>query len=116
MTDHVVIDQVGPERIVQKIGGYKVSFSESLKGEGNPGDGNFQDLKTDWRRESHVGMVEIWLELLRRNVARMEATGHNFIEFWGWPEVRVRDDGTCQIAARVRIHRVSLTPPAPRVH
>lgn len=105
---HIVVDQVKPERILQKIGAYEMAFSESLKGEGAPGDGNFQDFNTSWRTEAPADLQEIWLEMFRRSAAQACAAGYNFCEFWGWPEVRCRPDGTAQVAARFRILRVKL--------
>lgn len=113
MTEFVTVDQIKPERILQKIGAYKMAFAESYKGEGAPSDDNFQQFDTDWR-PTITEAQEIWLEMLRRNVAMACFRGFNFCEFWGWPEVRCRDDGTSMVAARIRILRVSHVPPQPR--
>lgn len=110
----IPIDNIKPERILQKIGRYDMAFGESFKGDGAPSDGNFQDFNTHWRTESAPDVQEIWLEMLRRNVAIACQRGFNFIEFWGWPEVRCRDDGMSMVASRIRILRVTMTPAVPR--
>lgn len=110
----IPVDNIPPERILQKIGAYRMAFAESLKGEGGPSDGNFQDFSTNWRTEAAPDVQEIWLEMLRRNVAVACQKGFNFIEFWGWPEVRCRDDGMCMVASRLRIIRVTMVPALPR--
>lgn len=104
----IVVDSIGPDRILQKIGAYEMAFAESYKGQGGRDDGNFQNFNTSWRREPPADVKEIWLELFRRNVEQACASGFNFAEFWGWPEVRCRDDGTAMVAARMRILRVPL--------
>ncbi len=114
MTEFVTIDQIDPQRILQKIGSNEMAFAESFKGQGNRDDGNFQDFNTHWRTEAPSDLKEIWLEMFRRNVVRACASGFNFCEFWGWPEVRCRDDGTAMVAARIRILRISHVPPQMR--
>lgn len=110
MAEFIVVDSVMPERILQKIGDRQMAFAESFKGEGNADDGRFMDLATNWRTEGVTGAIEIWLELLLRNVIRACAQGFNFIEFWGWPEVRARDDGTWMVAARIRVLKIASVP------
>lgn len=102
----IVVDQIGPHHILQTLGAFNMAFAESFKGQGNKDDGNFQDLGTSWRTESVVEIKEIYLELLRRNVARASRQGFNFLEFWGWPEVHARDDGTRQVTSRIRIMKI----------
>jgi len=106
----IVIDQIQPQRILQKIGAYHMAFAESYKGEGRPGDDNFQKFNTHWREEAPTDVQEIWLEMFRRSIAQATARGFNFCEFWGWPEVHCRDDGTCQVTSRIRILRVTMVP------
>lgn len=103
----IVADSIPPDRILQKIGAYHMAFAESYKGDGRPGDGNFQDFNTSWRPESPIDVKEIWLEMFRRSVGMACQQGFNFCEFWGWPEVRCRDDGMNMVASRIRILRVT---------
>lgn len=104
----VAVDSIPPERILAAIGNYRMAFAESYKGHGNRDDGNFQDFNTSWRSEEMVGLKEIYLEMLRRNVASACAQGFNFMEFWGWPEVYVRDDLMRRVTSRIRILRVEM--------
>lgn len=105
----VTVDQIKPERILRKIGGYEMAFAESYKGEGGPSDANFQTFDTDWRQDLPTNMEEIWLEhFLRNAVIAGTRAGFNFCEFWGWPEVRVRDDLTCQVASRIRVIKLKI--------
>lgn len=111
----IVVDQINPKDILRVIGAFNMAFAESFKGQGNRDDGNFQDLKTSWRTEEIVEIKEIYLEMLRRNVARASRQGFNFLEFWGWPEVHARDDGTRQVTSRIRVMKITHVPPTPRV-
>lgn len=103
----IVVDQIRPAQIIEKVAAYGFGFAESFKGEGSKADGNFQDFNTSWRRESATDVQNIWLEMLRRNLIPAARAGCNFIEFWGMPEVRCRDDGTARVTARLRIIRVT---------
>ena len=104
----IVVDSITPQRILQKIGSYSLAFAESYKGDGNGDDGRFFDLCTSWRTENATDVVEIWLELFRRNVVLATNQGFNFAEFWGWPEVRCRDDGTSRVTSRLRMMKVTM--------
>lgn len=104
----VTVDQIKPEAILQKIGGYDMAFAESYKGEGGPSDANFQQFDTDWR-PTITEAQEIWLEMFKRNaVVAGTRAGFNFCEFWGWPEVQCRDDGSCRVAARIRVIKIKI--------
>lgn len=108
MTSMVTIDQIQPERIMQKVGGYHMAFAESYKGDGNRSDANFQNFNTNWRHDPPVAVAEIWLEMFRRQVVVAGTSkGFNFCEFWGWPEIRCRDDGSAMVAARIRVLRIT---------
>jgi hypothetical protein len=109
VVSHVVVDQIKPEAILQKIGSYQMAFAESYKGEGGPSDANFQQFNGSWRRQTITEAQEVWLENFKRNaVIAGTRAGFNFCEFWGWPEVQCRDDGTCRVAARIRILKVKI--------
>lgn len=106
---HIVVDQIKPQAILQKIGNYQMAFAESYKGEGNAADGNFQQFDSSWRHQTITEAQEVWLAMFLRNAVRAGTrAGFNFCEFWGWPEVQCRDDGTCRVAARLRILKVVL--------
>lgn len=111
----IVVDQIKPEAILQKIGGAEMAFAESYKGEGGPSDDNFQKFDSSWRQQTITEAQEIWLEMFKRQaVAKGVRAGFNFCEFWGWPEIQCRDDGTARVASRIRIIRVTI-PHQPRV-
>ncbi len=112
----VVVDQITPQRILQKIGGNDMAFAESFKGEGSPADGNFQQFNSSWRQQTITEAGEIWLAMfLRQAVLPGTRAGFNFCEFWGWPEVRVRDDGQAMVTARMRVIKVPVPAPTPRL-
>lgn len=111
----VVVDQVTPQSILQKIGAYEMAFAESFKGEGGPADGNFQQFNSSWRMQTITEAKEIWLEMFLRNAVRKgTGAGFNFCEFWGWPEVQCRDDGHARVASRIRIIN-AVIPHTPRI-
>lgn len=107
MSDGIAIDDIDPQTILNKIGGYEMAFALSYKGDGNRDDGNFVDINTSWRPMQTVEIKEIYLELLRRNVASACQQGFNFMEFWHWPEVYARDDGTRRVVSRLRMLRIT---------
>ncbi len=104
----IVVDQIKPEAILQKIGGHEMAFAESLKGEGNASDGNFQQFDTDWR-PTITEAKEIWLEMFLRNaVIAGTRAGFNFCEFWGWPEVQCRDGASYRAVSRIRVLKAKI--------
>lgn len=104
MASVIVVDQIKPERILQRINGLPMAFAESYKGEGGPSDANFQAFDTSWRRESAADVQEIWLLMFQRQaVIPGSHAGFNMCEFWGWPEVQCRDDGMARVVSRIRI-------------
>lgn len=111
---HVVVDQIKPQDILKKIGSYQMAFAESYKGDGGPSDANFQQFDGSWH-PTLTEAREIWLEMFKRNVVRAGVrAGYNFCEFWGWPEIRCRDNASYQVAARLRVVRVKI-PHVPRI-
>lgn len=110
----VVVGQVDPHDILNKIGGYRMAFAESYVGEGDISDANFQQFDTDWR-PTLTEAKEIWLEMFLRNaVLAGTRAGFNFCEFWGWPEIECRDDASYRATSRIRVIRVKI-PHQPRV-
>lgn len=102
------VDNIHPEDILKTISRYHMAFAESMKGEGHADDGRFFNLDTDWRQMAIAEIKAIYLEHLRRNVASACSQGFNFMEFWGWPEVRAREDTFVMVHSRLRM--LTITP------
>jgi hypothetical protein len=105
---HVAVDEIHPQLIVDAFGQYRIGIAQSFKGEGGPDDGRFMDLATPWAKETPEVQRALYVRLLR-NEAKKRAS--NFIEFWGWPEVRFRsDDISYMVYSRVRFLHVIVVP------
>ncbi len=113
MTEHA-LDIIRPDIILQHVGGYQMAFAEAVKGTGNRDDGNFFDLVTPWYFDPLPVVRELYMRTLMFNVRSAIRQGFNFMEFWGWPEIRARDDGTMMVYSRLRFMRAYLAPPTPR--
>jgi hypothetical protein len=108
MTD-TAVDLIHPQMIVDAFGSYKIGIAQSFKGQGGPDDGRFMDLATPWAKETPEVQRALYMRLLRHEAKRR---GSNFIEFWGWPEVRFRDgEFAYMIFSRVRFLHVIAVPP-----
>jgi hypothetical protein len=104
----IAIDTIHPQKIVDAFGPYQIGIAESLKGEGHPNDGRFQDIVTDWTPDPAEIIKTIYL---RRLVRLAKSQRSNFIEFWGWPEIRYRDDVNAgMVFSRVRFLHVIAVP------
>ncbi len=83
------VANIHPQKIIDAFGNYRMGITLSKKGEGNADDGRFRDIVTDWAPDTIPILQATYLRALTREAKR---GGHNFIEFWGWPEIRYRDD------------------------
>lgn len=91
---------IEPNRIVDAFGSYRIGITLSKKGEGHLDDGHFRDVSTDWSMDPAPVLQATYLRQLTQECYRR---GSNFIEFWGWPEIRYRDDDTKgMVYSRVR--------------
>lgn len=94
------VANIHPQRIVEAFGNYQIGVTLSSKGDGHPNDGRFRDLTTDWALDTAPVLTAAYLRQLS---AQCRRTGSNLIEFWGWPEIRYRDDdGKGMVYSRVR--------------
>lgn len=107
MTEHT-IDIIPPDFILQQVGGHKMAFAQANKGTGNRDDGNFFDIVTPWLTDTVPIVRELYMQKLMRQVRAAERQAFNFMEFWGWPEIRARDDGTLMVYSRLRFLRVTI--------
>lgn len=102
----LAVANIHPQQIVDAFGNYRIGIAEALKGDGHADDGRFQDIVTDWAREPTPVLQAAYLRRLVREATRGQ---YNFIEFWGWPEIRYRaDDGKGMVYSRVRLLYVQV--------
>lgn len=105
---NITVAQIHPQRIVDAFGNYQIGVAQALKGDGHKDDGRFMDLATDWSNDTAEVLSAIYLKTLVRQARHR---GSNFIEFWGWPEVKYRDgDNHGMVASRVRFLHVVVVP------
>lgn len=107
MSEFVVSGTIHPQAIVEAFGQTQIGVTESKVGEGGLDDGRFQNIQTPWARNTATAQQHIYL---RQLVGAARKRGANFIEFWGWPEVRHRDDGTCMVFSRLRMVQITVVP------
>lgn len=94
------IATIEPQTIVNAFGNYRIGVTLAKKGEGHADDGRFRDIVTDWALDTAPVLQAAYL---RRLSAECRRGGHNLIEFWGWPEIRYReDDAKGMVYSRVR--------------
>lgn len=102
------IDIIQPMEIVRAFGNQEIGVTEALKGDGHLDDGRFQDIATPWTSDSMPVLLASYLRRLRYLAYH---GGHNLIEFWGWPEIRYRDDDNrAMVYSRVRFMCVTVVP------
>lgn len=105
----IAVANIPPQRIVDAFGNYLIGIAEALVGSGHPDDGRFMDLATEWSPDTPEILASLYL---KRLVAIGKQQRSNFIEFWGWPEIRYRQGDNCgMVYSRVRFMYVIAVPP-----
>lgn len=100
------IGQILPNEIVDAFGQYQIGIAESLKGEGGPDDGRFQDVTNTADVATGVAVTKaVFLKGLVRLVKRGR---FNFIEMHGFPQIWAEDDTKIVVRARVRLCHVRV--------
>lgn len=113
MGEHA-IDRIEPGFMLQQFRGLPMPFALTLPGTGGRSDDNFFDLATTWSLDTLPIVREIYMASLMRHVRKAMTMQANFLEFWGWPEIQQRDDGTRRVYSRLRFLQIRAEPPQPR--
>ncbi len=109
------VDRIEPQHIVDAFGQYRIGVTLASKGDGHLDDGRFRDLVTSWQQDTIPVLKAAYVRQLVREARR---GSFNLIEFWGWPEIRYRDDDNHgMVYSRVRfLHVIVEMNNAGRVH